>query len=321
MRRPALLFAALLLPAGLAWAQAPAPGQAPAQPPAAGPGAAAMPGPLAPPETVLARVDGLEIRLADVQEEARRLPDELRAMPPQMLYPLLLDQMITNRAIVAAARAAGLENDPEVQARVRRAQDEAMQQALITRAVAPALTDEALRARYQREIVGRPAEEEVRARHILVASEAEARNALAEARRPGADFAELARRRSTGPGSREGGDLGFFKRGDMIPEFAEAAFALQPGQISPNPVRTQFGWHVIKVEERRAMPVQSFEEARDGLRQQAFEESVSAELQRIRGAARIERFSLDGSPAPAPSLLDRAAPPPAAAPAPAQPRR
>jgi peptidyl-prolyl cis-trans isomerase C len=278
-----------------------------------------MPGALAPPETVIARVEGQEIRLGDVQEEARRLPDELRAMPPQMLYPLLLDQMITNKAITAAARAQGLERDPEVIARLRRAEEEALQQTLITRLVAPALTEEALRARYQREIAGRPAEEEVRARHILVPTEAEARSALAEARRPGADFAEIARRRSSGPGSREGGDLGFFKRGDMIPEFAEAAFALQPGQISQNPVRTQFGWHVIKVEERRAMAAQSFEEARDTLRQQAFEESVSAELQRIRAAARIERFQLDGSPAPAPSLLDRAAPPPAAAPA--QPRR
>ena len=89
---------------------------------------------------------------------------------------------------------------------------------------------------------------------ILVPTEAEARTALAEARRPNADFAEVARRRSTGPGSREGGDLGFFKRGDMIPEFATAAFAMQPGQISEAPVRTQFGWHVIKVEARRAVP-------------------------------------------------------------------
>lgn len=297
MRPAALLFAALLLPAGLALAQ----GTPPANP-------------------VVARVDGQEIRLTDVQEEARRLPEELRGMPPQMLFPLLLDQMITQKAITAAARAQGLERDPEVVARVRRAEEETLQQALITRAVAPQVTEEALRARYQRDVAGRAAEEEVRARHILVPTEAEARSAMAEARRPGADFAEVARRRSTGPGSREGGDLGFFKRADMIPEFAEAAFAMQPGQISTTPVRTQFGWHVIKVEERRAVPPPPFEEAREQLRQTAFEEGVNAEVERIRGAARIERFGMDGNPAPAPSLLDGAAPP-AAAPAGPQPRR
>jgi peptidyl-prolyl cis-trans isomerase C len=294
MRRPALLLATFLLPASLALAQAPAP------------------------DPVIARVDGTEIRLSELQAEAQRLPDELRGMPAPMLMPLLLDQMITQKAITAAARAQNLAQEPEVAARLRRAEDETLQQALITRAVAPALTDEALRARYQREVAGRPAEEEVRARHILVPTEAEARTALAEARRTGADFAEVARRRSTGPGSREGGDLGFFKRADMIPEFAESAFAMQPGQISENPVRTQFGWHVIKVEERRAVPPPAFEEARESLRQRAFEEAVTAEVERVRAGARIERFAMDGSamPAPAaPSLLDGAAPPAA------QPRR
>jgi peptidyl-prolyl cis-trans isomerase C len=296
MRRPALLLATVLLPVNLALAQVPDP--------------------------VVARVDGTEIRLSELQAEAQRLPDELRGMPAPMLMPLLLDQMITQKAITAAARAQNLAQDPEVAARLRRVEDETLQQALITRAVAPALTDEALRDRYQREVAGRPAEEEVRARHILVPSEAEARTALTEARRAGADFAEVARRRSTGPGSREGGDLGFFKRADMIPEFAAAAFAMQPGQVSETPVRTQFGWHVIKVEERRAVAPPAFEEARESLRQRAFEEAVTAEVERVRGAARIERFAMDGSPlpaTPAPSLLDGAAPP--AAPPATQPRR
>ena len=104
------------------------------------------------------------------------------------------------------------------------------------------------------------------------------------------------RRRSTGPGAREGGDLGFFKRGDLVPEFAEAAFGLQPGQITENPVRTPFGWHVIKVEERRSAPPPGLDEVRDTLRQQIFEEEVTAVVERIRGAAEVERFNMDGSP-------------------------
>jgi peptidyl-prolyl cis-trans isomerase C len=286
MRRPALLLAACLLPAGLALAQAPA----------------------APADAVLARVDGIEIRESDLEAEIRRLPDELRAVPAPMLRPLLLDQIITQKAIVAAARARGLDRDAEVIARVRRAEEETLQQALLLREVQPLLTEEALRARFEREQAGRPQEEEIRARHILLATEAEARSALAEVRRPGADFAEVARRRSTDPGARNGGDLGFFKRGDMIAEFEQAAFALRPGEISPQPVRTQFGWHVIRLEERRAVPAASFEESREQLRQAAFEEGVNAAVERIRGAARIER--LDGGAAPRPpSLLDNAAPP------------
>jgi peptidyl-prolyl cis-trans isomerase C len=292
MRRPALFLAALLVPAGLAFAQAPTPSPAPAADP------------------VLARVDGQEIRVSDLELEFRRLPEELRNMPPAMLQPLLLDQMITHRAIVNVARARGLDRDAEVVARVRRAEEETLQQALLLREVQPLLTDEALRTRYQAEIAGRPAEEEVRASHILLASEQEARTALAEVRRPGADFAEIARRRSTDPGARNGGDLGFFKRGDMIPEFEQAAFALRPGELSQNPVRTQFGWHVIRLEERRAVPAVSFDESREALRQQAFEEGVNAAVERIRAAARVERLPGGEAPRP-PTLLDGASPAPA----------
>jgi peptidyl-prolyl cis-trans isomerase C len=262
---------------------------------------------------VVARVDGQEIRFSELEEAAGQLPEELRGAPPAMLYPLLLDQLIAQKAIVSAARAQGLERDPDVARRIALATDEVLQQAILRREVAPAITEEALRARFQRDLAARPPEEEVRARHILVPTEAEARRALEEARRPGADFAEVARRHSTGPGAREGGDLGFFKRDDMIPEFAEAAFALQAGQISAAPVRTQFGWHVIRVEERRPVAPPAFEEVRDQVRQQAFEEAVTAAVERFRGAARVERFNLDGSPLRPPSLLDNAQPPAAPA--------
>ena len=295
MRRPALLLAALLVPAGLAQAQAPATPPPAAQAPASDP--------------VLARVEGIEIRQSEIEAEARRLPEELRNMPPMMLHPLLLDQIITQKAIVAAARAQGLDRDAEVRARIRRAEEETLQQALLLREVQPLLTEDALRARFSAELAARPAEEEIRASHILLASEPEARTALAEVRRPGADFAEVARRRSTDPGARNGGDLGFFKRGDMIPEFEQAAFALRPGEISAAPVRTQFGWHVIRLEERRAVAPPSFEESREALRQQAFEEGVNAAVERIRAAARVER--LDGAAPRPPSLLDGATPPPA----------
>ncbi|WP_245216736.1 peptidylprolyl isomerase [Neoroseomonas nitratireducens] len=274
--------------------------------------ALAQPTPATPPgDPVVARVDGEPILLSDLAAAARDLPEEVRGAPPQMLYPLLLDQMIAGRAVTAAARRAGLDREEEVRARIRRAEEQELQQAWLSREIATRVTDEAIRARYDREIAARPAEEEVRARHILVPTETEARAALAEIR-GGADFMAVAQRRSTGPGSREGGDLGFFRRGDMVPEFAEAAFALQAGQVSENPVRSPFGWHVIKVEERRRSAPPPFEEVSQAIRQQLLEAEVQAAVERARTAARVERFNLDGS---APRPTDAAEPPAPAAPA------
>jgi peptidyl-prolyl cis-trans isomerase C len=270
------------------------------------------PQPATPPgDPVVARVDGEPILLSDLAAAVRDLPEEIRGAPTQMLYPLLLDQMIAGRAVTAAARRAQLDQDAEVRARIRRAEEQELQQAWLSREIATRVDDAAVRARYDREIAARPAEEEVRARHILVPTESEARAALAEIR-GGADFMAVAQRRSTGPGAREGGDLGFFRRGDMVPEFATAAFALQPGQVSEAPVRSPFGWHVIKVEERRTAAPPPFDEVAQAIRQQLMEAEVQAAVERARTAARIERFNLDGT---TPRAVDAAEPPAPAAPA------
>lgn len=249
-------------------------------------------------DPVVARVDGAEIRLSEVAEQAQRLPEQFRAMPPQILYPLLIDQMISERVVTQAARRAGLQDSPEVRRQMTRIEDQLVQQALIGREIEAKVTEADLRARYQREIVEKPAEAEVRARHILVQTESEARAIIAELGR-GADFAATAKERSRGPGAAEGGDLGFFKKEEMPEALAEAAFALRPGQVGETPVRTQFGWHVVKVEERREQPRPSFEEAEPALRRTASEEVAEALVERLRAAARIERFGLDGSPLPA----------------------
>jgi peptidyl-prolyl cis-trans isomerase C len=305
-RRPApSLRAGLALAIALGTAQ-PLNAQQPAPAPAAAPTPATPPG-----DTVVARVDGEPITLGDLNAAARELPEELRGTPPQVLFPLLLDQVIAGRAVTAAARRAGLDRDEAVRARIRRAEEQELQQAWLSGEIASRVSEAAVRARYDQQIAGRPAEEEVHARHILVPTESEARAALAEIR-GGADFAEVARRRSTGPGSREGGDLGFFRRGDMVPEFATAAFALQPGQISENPVQSPFGWHVIKVEGRRQATPPAFEEVAQAIRQQLLEAEVQGAVERARAAARIERFNLDGS---TPRPTDSAEPPAPAAPA------
>ncbi|MFL1461333.1 peptidylprolyl isomerase [Roseococcus sp. DSY-14] len=308
----ALLLAATALPA-LAQGQRP-----PVPPAAAAPAAVPVPPPaaVADPNPVLARVDGQEIRLDEVMAAAAEaLPAELRQVPPATLramlppqvFAQLVDRAVTDRVMLAAARRAGLERDAELRRRVAAFEENELRDALLRQEVLPRLTDDALRARFERDRAARPAEEEVRARHILLREEAEARAVIQEIQR-GAAFDEVARRRSTDPAGRtNGGDLGFFRRGDMVPDFATAAFALQPGQMTPNPVRTQFGWHVIRVEEKRTGQGPGFEESKEALRQSMIEEEVQAVVARLRGQARVELLE---APAPAPAGIQADPPAP-----------
>jgi len=263
-----------------------------------------------PADPVVAKVDGQPIHLSDVKDAAQGLPENLRGMPPQTLYPMLLDQLIDARALVAEAHKSGLDKDPAVQRQIAAAEDRALQTAVLNKAVGPSVTEEAVHARYDKDVAGKPGEEEVHARHILVDSEAEAKKIIGELK-GGADFAALAKQYSKDPGgAQQGGDLGFFKKDEMVPEFANTAFALQPGQVSPEPVHTQFGWHVIQVIERRKAQPPSFDQAHDELRQKMIQEGVRTVVAKARAAASVERFNLDGSPLRA---TDTAVPPPAPA--------
>jgi len=175
---------------------------------------------------------------------------------------------------------------------------------------APTVSDaayDALRARYQRDIANKPGEDEVHARHILVDNEDLAKKIIGDLKK-GGDFAALAKEYSKDPGSDHSGDLGFFKQDEMVPEFAAAAFAMQPGQTSETPVHTQFGWHVIQVLERRHAEAPSFEQAHDELRQKVVQEGVQKALADARSRVTVEEFNLDGSPKRA---TDTAVPPPA----------
>jgi peptidyl-prolyl cis-trans isomerase C len=278
------LFAALAVPCGLA---RPAAAQQAADP-------------------VVARVDGDEIRLSDVEEAIQSLPGEYRSMPPQTLYPALIDQLIDRQAVAVMARKQGLDKDPAVRRQMARAQDEALQSALFHREVGPLVTDQAVRARYDREIAGKPGLDEVHARHILVASEADAVAIIAELKK-GGDFAAIAKARSSDPGAAQGGDLGWFKKVDMLPEFSEVAFALKPGEISDKPAHTRYGWHVIQVEERRTAAPPSYEQARDELRNRMIQEGVQKMLASARAGVKVEKFNVDGS---VPRPTDSAEPPP-----------
>nr|WP_294527891.1 peptidylprolyl isomerase [uncultured Rhodopila sp.] len=261
------------------------------------------------PDPVLATVNGQPIHLSDVKEATASLPPQARGMPPQQLYPMLLEQLIDARALLIQAQRTGLDKDPEVQRAMQAAQERALASALLNKVVRPQVTDEAVKARYDQEFAGKTGEIEVHARHILVADEATAKKIIAELKK-GADFAALSKQYSKDPGAaQQGGDLGFFKKTDMVPEFSAVAFALKDGEISPQPVKTQFGWHVIQVTEHRTSQPPSFDQEKDELRQQMVQAAVQTEIKQVRGAVKVEKFNPDGSPVKA---TDTAEPPPAA---------
>jgi peptidyl-prolyl cis-trans isomerase C len=247
-------------------------------------------------DPVVAVVDGTQVRRSDVEAVARALPEQYRQIPLPQMYGMLLDRAIDFRLLSNAAEEQDLAADPDVQTTLAQARASVLRDAYIRQRIEEGTTSEKLQARYD-EIKDDEgfAQEEVHARHILVGSEDEAKQVITELA-GGGDFAALAGEHSVDPSAgSNGGDLGFFRRDQMVPEFAEAAFALEPGQRTEAPVQTQFGWHVIEVLDRRT-GAPSFDETEPRLRQELAREIVTALVADLREGAEIERFNLDGSP-------------------------
>lgn len=292
--------------ATLAGPLAAAPDRAAAQQPAPAAPPAAAPAQPIQGDPVVAKVNGIEIHLSDLNAIAQGLPEQARQLPPQQLYPQLLDQAISGKALVLLARKQGIDKEPLVARTMALASERTLQSALISKDVGPTVTEDKVKARYDKDIAGKPGDEEVRARHILVPTEEQAKKLIAELN-TGADFATLAKANSTDPGASQGGDLGFFKRDDMVPEFSVAAFALKPGEVGQTPVQTRYGWHVIKVEERRTAAAPSYDQVHDQLRQDMINEGISKVISQAMAQVKVERFNPDGSPVKA---TDTASPPP-----------
>jgi peptidyl-prolyl cis-trans isomerase C len=265
---------------------------APVQKPAAG-----VSNPIPSGNAVVARVDGAELHVSDVEAAQQSLPPQAQKLPLEQVYPILLDRMVDGLLITQAGRKEHLDQDPELQRRLKRYEDRLIQETYLTRAIKSAESDDRLKARYETFVKEKAGQDEVHARHILVKTEAEAKSIISELDN-GADFAALAKKYSTDSGAGSGGDLGYFGRGNMVKEFADAAFALPQGQYTKTPVKTEFGWHVIKVEDRRAGKPPTFEEARQDIAQLVAHDVVDAKLKELRSAAKVETFGLDGKPLP-----------------------
>jgi peptidyl-prolyl cis-trans isomerase C len=249
------------------------------------------------PNAVVARVDGHDIYTSDVADALQQLPPEYMNMPPESLFRAVVEQLIDRQLVVKRARDQNLMNDLSVQKTMKQLESRVLEQAYLHRTVEAKVTDEAVHRRYERDKSTLTREKQVRARHILVKTRDEAMDVLREISR-GKDFAELAREKSIGPSKTQGGDLGYFAFGGMLPTFSQMAFSLKKGEVGRAPVQTKYGWHVIKVEDVREAAPPQFEEVRDELRAKMGEEIIEAEIKRLREGARIER--LGGAPGPGP---------------------
>lgn len=236
---------------------------------------------------VVANVDGHAITEADLELALAELEPQLGHLPVPQRRAAALSTLLEIRLLSAAAEARQLDQSDDFTRRMEFLRGRALHSAYIDAEVAPRVTDEALRARYDTEIAAIEPVEEVRARHIIVASREEAAAVIAELD-AGGDFEALARERSTDGAASEGGDLGYFGPGQMVPAFEEAALALEVGSHSSEPVETQFGWHVIKLEDRRRQQLPAFEEVQQQLRSLLLRETYLEAVDGLRADAEIE---------------------------------
>ncbi|HXE16334.1 MAG TPA: peptidylprolyl isomerase [Stellaceae bacterium] len=252
-----------------------------------------------PADPVMARVDGHDIRGSQVMALIRRLPQQTQEVPMEKLVPAMIDTLINTQLIQEAAEHANLKNDPEVKRRLALAESDIIRSVYVERLVSKDLGEDKLKAEYEQFVKTVPAREEIDARHILVKTEAEAKQIIAQLEK-GADFAKLAKEKSIDPAGKDsGGDLGWFTKDQMVPEFANAAFALKKGQFTKTPVKTRFGWHIIKLVDRRAAPPPSYDEVKQQMAQRIQGELIGEKVKELRAHAKIEIIGPDGKAVPA----------------------
>lgn len=246
---------------------------------------------------VLAKVDGAEITQDDVQTA---LEDLGSALPPQMdpaqREAYVLDYLIDAKLVARQAERDKFGTGAEFERRMSYYRDKVMMEGLLAKIAKDAGTEAGMRKVYDEAKAAQKSEEEVNARHILVETEDEAKK-VADRLKKGEDFAKLADEVSKDPGSK-GGELGWFTKDKMVPEFADAAFKLDKGKVS-EPVKSQFGWHVIRLEDRRQKAFPDFDAVKDQLARFVVQKSQAELITKLREQAKVERLD---KPAEAPKV-------------------
>jgi peptidyl-prolyl cis-trans isomerase C len=242
------------------------------------------------PDTVVARVNGVDITQQDLDFAASEVGPRLGTIRPADRRRVLLQYLIENDLLAEAGRKENLDKTDTFPARVKYHTQRALRDAFYDASITGAVSEADAKKIYDEKVATMQPEEEVHARHILVATEAEAEE-IEKRLKNGEDFAKLANEVSQDTNA-NGGDLGFFTRGQMLKPFEDAAFALKVGEIS-KPVKTQFGWHIIKVEERRKQPPPTFDEVKDAITAQLVQQKAQEVVTGLRDSAKIEIIDPD----------------------------
>ena len=239
---------------------------------------------------IVANVNKEKISLETMIHAMNELPPEIQSQPFMSYYEELLERVIDIKLIAQEGKKINLEEEPSVKAAIDFVTEKVLMQAFLSKYVQKNISEESLKASYNNYIADETSREEIKASHILLDTQNEAVEVI-KMLNNGDDFAEVAKNKSTGPSGPSGGDLGWFKRGQMVPPFENAAFSLGENEISQKPIRTQFGWHVIKVFEKRIPQAPSYENMKNNLIQDLERKIVSKKIQDLRNNALIEKLS------------------------------
>tara|TARA_Y100000994_G_scaffold209337_1_gene182698 strand:+ start:295 stop:1146 length:852 start_codon:yes stop_codon:yes gene_type:complete len=239
---------------------------------------------------IVANVNNEDISLETMIHAMNELPPEIQSQPFMSYYEDLLERVIDIKLFAQEGKKMKLDEEPSVRAAIDFVIEKVLMQAFLSKYVQENIKEENLKASYNNFIADETSREEIKASHILMDTESEAIDVI-NMLNDGDDFAELAKNKSTGPSGPSGGDLGWFKRGQMVPPFEKAAFSLNKNEISQRPVQTQFGWHVIKVFDKRIPEAPSYESMKNKLIQDLERKIVSKKIQDLRNDALIEKLS------------------------------
>lgn len=236
---------------------------------------------------VIAKVGEKTITQSDLDQAMKDLAQQFANFPEAQRKARALDSLIDIYVLSQKADAAGMDDEPTMKSRLDLLRARALHNAWFQDKIQNTVSDEALKTRFDAEVKKAPRQQEVSARHILVKTEEEAKAIIAELE-AGADFVELAKTKSTGPSGPKGGDLGYFTKGRMVPEFETAAFAIEKGDFTKEPVKTQFGFHIIKVEDKRDTPLPKFEAAKAQIQQIMMAEAYAKAIKAARAETGVE---------------------------------
>lgn len=239
------------------------------------------------PAAVLAVINGVEVTQGEVDQASGDLDPQFSRLPDEQRRLAALAALVDIKVLAAAAQADKLDQSDEFKQRMEFLRDRALHNEYFKSAIVDKITDDEVRVRYEKEIAALPAKTEVRARHMLVKTKEEAEALIAKLDK-GEKFEDLAKENSTDGSAAQGGDLGYFGEGQMVPEFEKAAFALEVGKYTKEPVQSQFGFHVIQLEDKRQQEPPSLEQVQDQIRSILIRESYIDMVKKLRDGAKIE---------------------------------